>query len=401
MSIRLHLPKVASVLAMAPLVGGTALAQASAACAGAPACMEARGIAATITDFRSSLGGNSTHIESATIHFANTTSHPVILGYVNGSGIATDDQGNRFTVWDAASVRGIGVINGSRADSKFSLQPGEGADARFELAWRPASRSNIFGTSWVLEFTVREIQPIGASQLKLGEEMAFHFPGLRGDGSGLTASTAGPAATAASSQGATTATAVAATASAAVAAGAPVVDPCAGVARCYNAGAFRAVITSMTQSKLAGNGINGAMAIIVRFQNLTSEPIVLAYTQASSSMVDESGKRWYWGRAGAPDRSISGIGMVTRSSADPQFVLRPGESRDAQFKLLRFGPKNDGPGSSFTYNVSIEQLQVLASQQVRPVRQYAVHFDNVTTGSAPNLGEAVNKLKSLFGKIKH
>jgi hypothetical protein len=68
--------------------------------------------------------------------------------------------------------------------------------------------------------------------------------------------------------------------------------------------------------------------------------------------------------------------------------------------VIRFNVGNNGLGSSFNYDVGIEQLEVLASQQIRSLRQYAVQFDNLTTGiAAPaNVTDAVNKLKSLFRK---
>jgi len=142
------------------------------------------------------------------------------------------------------------------------------------------------------------------------------------------------------------------------------------------------------------------MDMTVRFRNLTSQPLILAYTQASSAIIDNLGNRYYWGRAGTHDTSVQGMGLVAGTHADPQFVLRPGESRDAKFTLYRFNVGNSGIGSTFNYDVSIEQLGILPSQQIRSLRRYAVHFDNLTMGGtgAANVTDAVNKLKSLFKK---
>lgn len=368
-------------------------AQTTGACAGIKGCMETRDIVATVTDFRSSLGGSNVHILTATVRFTNKSTKPLILGYVNSSGIATDDQGNRYGILSNASIRGIGVINGNRVDTKFSLQPGESADTRFELGWRP-SANKIYGTSYTLEMTVREVDPINASQLRLGEEYALRFPGLTGDGQGLAN---GPATTAATGVAVATGTAVAP--SVAVAPVAQVVsNACANVARCYDAGNFSAVVTSMIGSM---SGSTHVVDATVRFTNNTNQPLILAYTYTSGAMIDNLGNRYRWGRPGAPDKSFSGIGTVTRSKADPQFALRPGESRDAKFILYRYNAGKNAIGSSFNYDVSIEQLEILASRQVRSVRQYAVHFDNLPLGgTTPNVTDALDKLKSLFGHKK-
>lgn len=388
--------RAAKLLAFAGMavLSSQALAQSAngSACTGVVACMETRDIIASVTDFRSSLGSNQLHIEAATIHFTNKSNHPVILGYVNQSGVATDDQGNRFAVLSAASVRGIGIISGNNVDTKFSLQPGESADTRFELGWR-AQPNKIFGTSWTLELSVREINQVAATQVRLGDEFALHFAGLRGDGQGLSAAPSpgvvtgvvtAPASGGVVAQVAQTTQAVSANA-------------CAGAARCYDAGAFSATIASMAGSK---SGRHHVIDMTIRFRNTTTQPIILAYTQKSSALIDNLGNRYYWGRAGAPDHSVNGMGFMTGSGADPQFVLQPGESRDAKFSVIRFDVGNTAIGTSFTYDVSLEQLQILASQQIRPVRQYAVHFENLQAGGAANVTDAVNKLKGLF-KIGH
>jgi hypothetical protein len=293
------------------------------------------------------------------------------------------------------SVRAIGIINGSKVDPKFTLQPGESSDARFELGWRAAS-GRIFGTSYTFEFTVREINQASASQYRLGDEYALRFPSLSSDGNGLGAATpvVGAIAAAAPASGAVPAATPAAAASIQAANAAS--NACAGVTRCYDAGLFSAVVTSATGSKA---GSSHVIDMTIRFRNPTSQPVILAYTQSSSAMIDNLGNRYYWGRAGTHDNSVQGIGMVAGSRADPQFVLRPGESRDAKFTVIRYNAGNNAIGTSFNYDVSIEQLQVLASQQIQVARQYAVHFDNLTAGGpVPSVTDAVNKLKGLFKK---
>ncbi len=147
-------------------------------CAGYTACSEVTTFSATVTDFRTS-AVSYYKVVSATVRFKNKTNRPLILGYVGGSGISTDDQGHRYEVTSANGVRGIGWITGNTFDSKFTIPPGEFADARIEMSWRPASRADIFGTSWVMEFAIREIDPVAATQYRLGREHALQFRGFR------------------------------------------------------------------------------------------------------------------------------------------------------------------------------------------------------------------------------
>jgi hypothetical protein len=393
-------------------------AQPAPACTVANHCTQARDIAATVTDFRYSAGGNGLRILTATVRFTNRSAHPVILGYVDGSGIATDDQGNRYGVMGASSVRAIGIISGSNLDTKFSLQPGESSDSRFELGGRPAANS-VFGSSYTLDLTTREINPVGTTQFRLGDEYALEFPELStgarsssgaaasaGSGAHATATGAtatGPAAvspaasrspTATAASGPSGASSVTSAASAATA-GRAASSACADVARCYDAGAFSAVVTSMTGT-LAGR--NHVISLILRLTNRTAQPLILAYTASSSSMTDNLGNPYYWGGAGTHDTSVQGIGMVTGSLADPQFVLQPGESRDAKFSVARFNANNTPLGTSFHYDVSLEQLQVLPSQQIRSVRQYAVHFDGLTTGAGDASGKSAGSAAKPSGK---
>jgi len=64
-------------------------------CGNQPLCTESPDFAATITDFRTSTAGQWKVID-VVVRFQNKINQPIILGYVNGSLDATDDQGNRY-----------------------------------------------------------------------------------------------------------------------------------------------------------------------------------------------------------------------------------------------------------------------------------------------------------------
>ncbi len=140
----------------------------------------------------------------------------------------------------------------------------------------------------------------------------------------------------------------------------------------------------------------------MRIRNLTNQPLILGSTYNSSVAVDNLGNRY----AITPDQAVSGMGVVARNSADPQFVLAPGQSRNAAFQVYRRNSGNP-TGTSYTFDVSLEQLEILPSQQVRSTRQFSLNFPNLTVSamsgaaaSADSLSEATKKIGDLFKKKK-
>ena len=124
--------------------GGSAAAPAATAsiCNGDPSCTEVNGFAMSVVEFRASLQGGW-KVLTTTLRFRNKLNRPLVLGYVVGSGGATDDRGNRYVVKDG-EVRGIGLISG-RADDKFVVGPGQTGDARFTLVW---GGQGLFGNTF-------------------------------------------------------------------------------------------------------------------------------------------------------------------------------------------------------------------------------------------------------------
>lgn len=325
---------------------------------------------------RQHAGPNEAH--RATVRFQNKANRPLVLGYVQESGIITDDQGNRYVVYGNGSVRGIGEISRSTFDPKFVLQPGESSDARFEFVWRPSSANQIIGTAFQIDLAIREIDPVTGNQFRLGREHALHFRGL-----GETAITAGAASAMTAPSRASSPAATQAPAEPAAAASAPVADACGAMPRCHSAGPFVAELAQLTASKV-GNFNDHVLRMQVRFRNVTPQPLILGYRATSGVAIDNYGNRYAWGRPGTHDLSASGIGTVESIKADPQFVLNPGESRSATFQLIRYRPGQSPIGTVFTYDLTLEQLEVLPGNQVRSLRQYAVGFKDLTaaTGDA-------------------
>jgi hypothetical protein len=336
------------------------LASAGEACQ-QPGCTEVRTFTATVTNLRATKQG-ADRLVNLTVRFQNKTDKPLTLGYVSESGMLLDDAGNRYLIAGQNAVRGIGTINGKAFDPKFTLEPKESSDARFELLWKDAG-STAAGTKYDLELAVREI-----ATGKLGAEHALYYTAI--DEAAIAAAAKAGAAPAAATA-----------AAAAPAAQAVPADPCAAAKYCYNAGGFIAQVQQVTPSQYTPAGRHHTITMNIRFTNISSAPIILGYRSSSSGLVDNYGNRYFWGRSGTHDTSVQGIGYVTGRSADPQFTLNPGQSRMASFGVTRYNV-NTPIGSTFKYDLVINELEILgAQQQVRSLRDNALSFTNLVAGS--------------------
>jgi len=328
----------------------------SSVCGGTPHCTEVTPFAATVTDFRTSSAG-ATKVVTINMRFQNRTDAPLILGYVQGSGIVTDDRGNRYVVSGQGSLRGIGEIASGRFDPKFTLQPGEASDARIEFQWTP-QRGQIFGTTYGVELAVREIESLPSDQYQLGKEYALKLDGF-------TAGT--PVASAPPGAGAAPAGAGAATA----AAPADAPDACAGRERCYNAGPFAAEVTQVTTSKVT---YYLYVHLNVQVRNVSAQPLILGWQYGAGAVIDDAGNRY-------AAKTVKGIGLVTGNSADPQFALNPGQSRAFTIDYV-VRPGRAVVGTSYTADFVLQQLEILPSRQVRSVREYAVSYQDLRAGNS-------------------
>jgi len=216
-------------------------------CGTTPNCAEATDFAAMITNFRTS-DARGYKILDVIVRFRNKTANPLVLGYLQGSGTAVDEKGNRYSVYGANGVRGMGQVAGNSFDPKFTLPPGGIGDAQFELMWYPGQQ--IYGFTFMLDLTVDEINSYEGNQHSLGGEFPLHFEGLTNgvaSGAALAAGTV-PSALPCNSQGAAgTAMAVAG------ATGSDVVQNAAGQAGSKVAAATSTVsnITSLFKHKKA------------------------------------------------------------------------------------------------------------------------------------------------------
>lgn len=343
-----------------PIQGAAAVGAPASVCAGKRFCEESNNFAAIIRDFRPSTLPDSTRAVSATIKFLNKSNRPLVLGYVRTAAVAIDENGNRYTLASSTSVRGMGEIAGREFDPKFVLSPGQTADTRFEFVWRWNGRDIIGYKAWDIELAVREVAEVAPGQYRFGAEHSLQFRGVP------------PAPTTVSEISAPPAQPAPVPTPAPVATPAPrQTDACAGKLRCFDAGSFATEIQHATLTR-EGTYQDRVVRLGIAIRNTGQQPISLAYVAKSSVLTDNLGNRFFWGTAGTYDMSASGIGKVESRSADPQLTLAPGESRMATFTLRRRTPKTDPDGASYTYSVSLAELQVINAQQVKTAREHSI-----------------------------
>jgi len=145
------------------------------ACSVQAFCYDAAHFTATITSFRTSTVNGYKLIDTS-IRFQNKTNGPVVLGYVQQSGFATDDRGNRSIVGGPNGFRGIGLVVGNNFDPKLVVRPLSGGEAQFELVLQGSPQ--IVGFHYVLDITVAEIKTLEGNQYVLDGEFPLHFEGL-------------------------------------------------------------------------------------------------------------------------------------------------------------------------------------------------------------------------------
>jgi hypothetical protein len=395
------------VAGLIALLAATAPAPARAAgCEGVTLCTDAGPFTAQLADVRTSTAGRF-KVVSTTLRIVNRGKKPLVLGYVVGSGIVTDDQGNRYeiAVTTATGVRGIGLIQASTFDPKFVVPPGDGGDARFEFLWQPGRQ--VAGTEFEMSLSLREIEPLPGNQFRLGREHLVRFDGLKDRAKSTAAggSGAGPVATGSAASG-TAASAASMAGSAASGAtlgstsGATVAQAsqgCGTDANCNDAGPFTATVQQVLTSTINPWHL---VRFTLKLRNTSDAPLVLAYLASTGSMTDELGNRYVLDHR-VPGR-VAGIGVTDRVQADPQFVLRPGEARTIGVEYGRRVGRTQ-IGTSFSPDLVLQELEILPSRQIRPARDFSLSFRELGTGMAASVagdaGDRISEAQEATRKI--
>ena len=172
-------PALAAGALVAALAPARPAAGQAAGCAGQTGCIEVASFIATVTGFRPATQGGAATV-ALTLEFRNKSARPLVVGYLENTGVATDDLGNRYTI-APGEVGGIGVVGTNRFDPRFVLQPGETGVVNLQFISAGAGGAAA-GSSWNIEIGIREIDKLSEKQYKLGKTHLLQFRGYRGRG---------------------------------------------------------------------------------------------------------------------------------------------------------------------------------------------------------------------------
>ncbi|MDB4881681.1 MAG: hypothetical protein JWL95_447, partial [Gemmatimonadetes bacterium] len=173
------------------------------------------------------------------------------------------------------------------------------------------------------------------------------------------------------------------------------VNQCAGRDRCYDAGSF---IAELGQLTAGSEGRHHVLRSVVKFRNMSAQPLILMYKGSTSGATDNLGNRYYFGHASTVDMSVEGIPTFQGRGADASFMLSPGQSRDARFTVIRFNAQNQQLGTSFNQDMSILLVEPLPGNQARIGREFAVSFHDLSVGQTDNARAAGNAVAGEAAK---
>ena len=146
---------------------------------------------------------------------------------------------------------------------------------------------------------------------------------------------------------------------------------------CFDAGNFEANVSQMTMSQEGGWHV---IRMNIQFHNATNQPLVIAYHDGSMVMVDNNGNTYI--PAGGNPGQLQGMGIDRGNQTDSQFQLGPGQTGYALFSVARGRPANSPIGTSYSYNLTIDELQLQNGALAIPVRTYNLNFPSLVPGTS-------------------
>jgi hypothetical protein len=147
-------------------------------CEGRTLCENPGPFVAEIVQASPSMHGNNHHVR-VIVRVRNTGSEPLVLGYVQNSGVMEDELGNRYIVdWRYRDhVNGIGQVTRNQADAQFVLAPG--AVRNFTVVYqRYTGRSPQIARSYSPALTIAQLQPLSPTQVRTVSEYSLNYFGM-------------------------------------------------------------------------------------------------------------------------------------------------------------------------------------------------------------------------------
>lgn len=146
---------------------------------------------------------------------------------------------------------------------------------------------------------------------------------------------------------------------------------------CFDAGPFQANVAQMTMSQEGGWHV---IRMNVQFHNASNQPLIIAYHDGSMVMVDNNGNTYI--PAGGNPGQLQGMGIDRGTQTDSQFQLAPGQTGNALFSVARGRAANSPVGTGYSYNLTIDELQLQNGAMAIPVRTYNLNFPSLVPGTS-------------------
>lgn len=147
-------------------------------CEGKALCENPGPFVAEIVQASPAVHGNNHHIR-VIVRVRNTGDQPLVLGYVQNSGVMEDELGNRYIVDSRYRdhVSGIGQVTRNQADAQFVLAPG--AARNFTLVYqRFTGRSPQIARSYSPALSIAQLQSLSPTQVRTVSEYSLNYFGM-------------------------------------------------------------------------------------------------------------------------------------------------------------------------------------------------------------------------------
>jgi hypothetical protein len=376
-------------------------------CDGAPNCRDLGPFTATVVKVNVTRQDKVTAYQGVrtTVRFTNVGDRPLILGYRDHSSSVTDDKGLAYR-WSAKAY-GIGIVGRDSADPQFQLAPGQSREASFDGVVQYSMRRQVAGSVFSHDITIVQLGIVDGQRVREARDHVLSFTDLTAS-AGYAAAPNGPRPSSAMPAPAGPMPVLAGNGGSpgpsAAGNGGP--GDCTAAGACQAAGPIVANVVRVNVTQSGSVTAYQSVRTTVRFTNASTEPVILGYRNGSGAVSDDTGQAYRWAS------KAYGIGVVDANSADPQFRLAPGESREAAFEsTLQYSSRHSRPGHVFSHDMTIAQLAIVGPGQVRTLHDYALSFSNLSAGGAgfagaPGAGGAadavqtVNKVVDLFKTFK-
>ena len=144
-------------------------------------------------------------------------------------------------------------------------------------------------------------------------------------------------------------------------------------------------------------------SLIVEITNLSDQALTIGYLWDSARLTDDHGYEY-----GTHDRrdQISGVGKVTKTHADPGYIIEAGQTLRARVKMFRGFQTGQTPGTRYDFSADFVALRNSGEGRIDIQRKYPATFIGLTRASvAEQIGNAPGDIgdslkKSLGGIFK-